>query len=191
MFPAITTNFYVVGNPKIVNQYIFESGNTKTWIFHGDIFDDIIFKNKWLAKLGAAVYGFISVINNGTNQLLLLLGKKEVQFYKSLQKQWIRNVQNLTHFEKQVAQAGSLKGYQTIICGHTHVPTEKNIIIDGKKLHYINCGDWVENFTAAEFHQDKWHLYYHNGTDEDSQPDEPDFPEERQIYLSLIKELGA
>ncbi len=179
-----------IGNLKFANQYIFEQGGTRTWIFHGDIFDKIIHKTKWLAKLGAAAYGFIAVLNNGTNHLLNLLGKKEVQFYKSLKKKWEKNQKNLTGFEKKLAQVACQKGYQNVICGHTHIPLEKNIVIGGKELLYINCGDWVENLTAAEFYQGKWHLYYYNETDEGTLPEEPEFPKKRQIYLSLIKELG-
>ncbi|MCG6189657.1 UDP-2,3-diacylglucosamine diphosphatase [Maribellus maritimus] len=179
-----------IGNLKIVNQYIFESGDTKTWIFHGDIFDKIIHKTKWLAKLGAAVYGFVSIVNNEINKLLKLFGKQEVQFYNGIKKRWIKD-DHLSGFEQQVAHLALLKGYQTVICGHTHVPIEKHIVLNGKRLQYINCGDWVENFTAAEFYHDKWHLFHYNGFDDESQSDEQDFPEPQQIYMSLVKELGA
>lgn len=180
-----------IGNLKFVNQYIFESGEIKTWIFHGDIFDNVIHKTKWLAKLGAAAYGFISVVNNATNKLLKITGKHEIQFYSNIKKQFKKNAGNLTRLERQAAQVASLRGYDTIIYGHTHVPTEKHVVFNGSNLHFINCGDWVENFTAAEFYDNSWHLFSYNGTDEENQTDDTDFPESQQIYLSLIKELGA
>ncbi len=180
-----------IGNLKIVNQYIFESGDTKTWIFHGDIFDKVIHKTKWLAKIGAALYGFISIVNMLTNKLLTVSGKHEVQFYSSIKKRIKRNNIDLTRLELQAAQVAGLKGYETIIYGHTHIPMEKHVVFNGKKLHFINCGDWIENFTAVEFYGNKWHLFYYNGPDDENQTEEPDFPRDQQIYWSLIKELGA
>ncbi len=35
-----------IGNLKIVNQVILELGGSKTWIFHGDIFDHVIHRSK-------------------------------------------------------------------------------------------------------------------------------------------------
>jgi hypothetical protein len=46
----------------------------------------------------------------------------------------------------------------------------------------------VENFTATEYFDGKWRLYYHNDPD-DELTDELDVPEERQLYQSLVKEL--
>lgn len=178
-----------MGNLKIVNQFVFEYGGKKTWIFHGDIFDNVIHKTKWLAKIGAACYGFISIVNNVTNRILVAFGKREVQFYSSIKK-WIkRNRIGLTVLEQKAADVASSNGYETVIYGHTHLPSEKYVFLNGKNLQFINCGDWVENFTAAEFYENEWHLYYHTGVEMKEQVEESEFPRTQEIYISLLKEL--
>src|SRR5690606_29899168 len=75
-----------MGNLKIVNQLVLEMDGQKTWIFHGDIFDNVIHQSKWLAKLGAATYGFLTLVNKAFNSVLLFLGVEEVIIYKSIKK---------------------------------------------------------------------------------------------------------
>jgi UDP-2,3-diacylglucosamine pyrophosphatase LpxH len=178
-----------LGNLKIVNQLILELNETKTWIFHGDIFDRIILKNKWLAKLGAASYGFLTLLNNILNQGLKLFGKSEIIIYKSLKKRLVKDKPTLSGFEKSIGIAATSQGYQTVICGHTHLPKEKIIEMNGKQVQYINCGDWVEHFTAAEYNNGAWQLYLQENTDDELQPDEADIPEKGQLFKKLVTEL--
>jgi UDP-2,3-diacylglucosamine pyrophosphatase LpxH len=179
-----------IGNLKIVNQLVLEMDGVKTWIFHGDIFDHIIHRNKWLAKLGAASYGLLTVINKIINYLIKLAGKKEIIIYKSIKDRFLKDKTALSWFEQTVARATIHQGYQTVICGHTHIPKDKKICIADKTIHYLNSGDWVENFTAVEYYDNKWHLCYHHETEDDSVGDELEIPEQSQLYQLLIKELS-
>lgn len=177
-----------IGNLRIVNQLILDLDGSKTWIFHGDIFDQVIHQTKWLAKLGAATYGLLSILNLYVNRFLIWIGKPEIIIYKSIKKYTVREKINLSTFETSIVNAAVKQGYSTVICGHTHIPKEKQLSISGQQIKYLNCGDWVENFTAAEYYDGKWGLYYHNDAD-DELTDDLDVPEERQLYQSLIKEL--
>jgi UDP-2,3-diacylglucosamine pyrophosphatase LpxH len=179
-----------IGNLKIVNQLVLELNGLKTWIFHGDIFDSTIHRNKGLAKFGAAVKGFLTMLNALLNQFLTLFGKPEVILYKSIKHRLIRDKLNLSKFETTIIDAAASHGYHTVICGHTHIPREKELKINEKQIHYLNCGDWVENFTAVEYYEGNWHLHFHNGVEDELITDEPEIPEERQLYLSLMKELS-
>ena len=177
-----------IGNLRIINQLILNLNGTKTWIFHGDIFDNIIHKNKWLAKLGAATYGMLTMLNQLVNRFLIGIGKPEIMIYKSIKKYTARENINLSTFETAIGNAALKQGYDTVICGHTHIPKQKQLIISGQKIQYLNCGDWVEHFTAAEYNNSNWTLYYYNDPD-DEFADDLDVPEERQLYQSLVKEL--
>lgn len=179
-----------IGNLKIVNQLVLEMNGVKTWIFHGDIFDYTIHRNKGLAKFGAAIKGFLTVLNALLNQMLLLFGKPEVILYKSIKQRLMRDNINLSKFEQTIFDAAVSQGYQTVICGHTHIPREKELKTNENTVRYLNCGDWVENFTAVEYFEGNWHLHFHNGAEDDVIGDEPEIPEERQLYLSLVKELA-
>jgi len=178
-----------VGLLEIANQFIFEHNGNRTWIFHGDIFDKVIHKSKPLAKFGAALYGLLTIFNKLINLFLIPFGKKEMIIYKVLKKNFVREKRTPSKFEKQLAESASAQGYQTVICGHTHIPKTKMLNIDGKSIQYINCGDWVEHLTAAEFYNNEWYLYSHNETEEESAVDEADIPAEHSIYQTLIKEL--
>ena len=177
-----------IGKLKIVNQLILDLNGSKTWIFHGDIFDNIIHQTKWLAKLGATIYGMLSILNQHVNRFLTWIGKPEIMIYKSIKKYTVREKISLSSFESAIGNAAIKQGYQTVICGHTHIPKEKKISITGETVNYLNCGDWIEHFTAAEYCNSNWSLYYYNDLD-DEFADDLDVPEERQLYQSLVKEL--
>jgi len=177
-----------IGNLRIVNQLILELDGLKTWIFHGDIFDNIIHNTKWLAKLGAIIYGMLSILNQYVNRFLAWIGKPEIMIYKSIKKYIVREKISLSSFESAIGNAAIKRGYQTVICGHTHVPKQKQLTISDQKIQYLNCGDWIEHFTAAEYCDSNWTLYYYNDLDDDF-ADDLDVPEEGQLYQSLVKEL--
>ena len=180
-----------IGNLRIVNQLVLELDGNKTWIFHGDIFDNTIHRKKWLAKFGAALKGFLSLLNNQINQLRQFLGKDEVILYKSIKQRLVRDKLNLSANESKILNAAIQQGYQNVICGHTHVPKEKQIKIDGTNFRYLNCGDWVEHFTATEYNQGQWRLFFQSDLEEEPQSDEAEIHEGRQLYQLLTKEFAC
>lgn len=179
-----------IGRLEIVNQFIFEQNGQRTWIFHGDIFDRVIHKSKQLAKFGAALYGLLTIFNEFVNWLLLPFGKKEMIIYKIIKKNFVREKKAPSKFERQLAESASLQGYQTVICGHTHIPKTKMLHYNDQSIRYINCGDWVEHLTAAEFYNNEWHLYAYNHTEDEVPVDEVDIPAEQLIYQTLVNELS-
>ncbi len=58
-----------------------------------------------------------------------------------------------------------------------------------KTVCYLNCGDWTEHFTAAEFNDGNWSLYYHHKQAEELQPEDLDIPEENQLFQIISKRL--
>ena len=183
-----------VGNLEVVNQVILDLDGSKTWIFHGDIFDNIIHSTKALAKFGAAIYGLLTIINKLINRVLKCFNYSEIIIYKSLKKYFVREKKSPSKFENAIGEAAVAQGYNTIICGHTHIPKEKMLDMNGIKMKYLNCGDWVEHCTAVEYYNNEWHLYYQNeqeeeNRNEETKSDELEIPAERQIYKTLVKEL--
>jgi len=179
-----------IGNLKIVNQLVLELNGAKTWIIHGDIFDPTIHQTKWLAKTGAAVYGLLTMLNKAVNVILNGLKKPEIIIYKNIKDRLIKDSLNQSRFETTLAGAAIDQGYKTVICGHTHKPKTKWISIKDGQIKYINCGDWVEYCSAAEYYDKAWHLFYFEEQEEELTPDELDFPVKKQLYQSLLKELA-
>lgn len=183
-----------LGNFSIVNQYEMKVGGQNIWIFHGDVFDHIIHHSPWLARFGAAVYGFLTVFNKIINLFLRSIRKKELILYKSMKDRIAKRKSVLTNFEKAVANAAISKNFDLVICGHTHVPVDKEIQTDKGTVRYINCGDWVEHFSVAEYNGLEWNLkYYYSEDDEEveSPNDELFIPDKKQLYKSIVEELSV
>jgi UDP-2,3-diacylglucosamine pyrophosphatase LpxH len=182
-----------LGNFSIVNQLELTLEDKKVWIFHGDVFDHIIHNSPWLAKFGAAAYGYLTAFNKVLNTFLRLLGGREMILYKSMTDRISKDKKILTNFEKAIANAALSKDIDLVICGHTHVPVDKIISSDKGTVRYINCGDWVENLTAAEYSDGEWNLNYFSSIpeeDEDESPaDELYIPDKKQMYRSILEEM--
>jgi UDP-2,3-diacylglucosamine pyrophosphatase LpxH len=122
-------------NIKIVNEYQWNG----YLITHGDLYDGVI-KLRWLAVLGSWGYEFAIIIDRFM---------KRLGFKKSLSKYLKDRVKHavkfIVDFEKQLAYQANKRGLTGVICGHIHTPVEKIINVDDDYIHYLNCGDWVEN----------------------------------------------
>ena len=185
-----------LGNFSIVNQLELTINNQRVWIFHGDVFDHIIHHSPWLAKLGAAAYGFLTLFNKMVNVLLKVFSGKEMILYKSMKDRISRRKEVLTNFEKAIANAAISKNIDLVICGHTHIPVDKFIRTDKGTVRYINCGDWVEHFSAAECADGEWSLnYFKSDSLEDEEPESPNdelyIPDKKQLYKSIVEELAV
>lgn len=183
-----------LGNFSIVNQYEMTINDQKIWIFHGDVFDHIIHHSPRLAKFFAAAYGLLTAFNKALNYILKIFGGHEMSLYKSMKDRIEKDKNILTNFEKSAANAALSKNVDLVICGHTHVPVDKIITTERGTIRYINCGDWVMNFTAAECIDGKWSLNYSQG-EVDEEPEESNdelfIPDKKQVYKSILEELAV
>jgi UDP-2,3-diacylglucosamine pyrophosphatase LpxH len=178
-----------MGNLKIVNQLVLDLNGLKTWIFHGDIPDSKQYV-KWLAKLGAKVKGLLSVFNKLLNKALRYFGKKEIILYRSIKYRLIGDIKNISKLEEFFVNAAISQKFHVVICGHTHVPKDKAVFSGGQLVRYLNCGDWVENFTAAEYKDGDWRLFFQTDQEEELQSDEFEIPEWNPFDQSFIRILA-
>lgn len=181
-----------LGNFSIVNQLEITISKQNIWIFHGDVFDHIIHHSPWLAKSGAAAYGLLTVINKMINSVLRIFGGGEIILYKSMKDRILKEKKILTNFEKAIANAAVSKNIDLVICGHTHIPVDKTIVTDKGTVRYLNCGDWVEHFSAAECKHGNWSLNYFKSDSEEeieSPNDELFIPDKKQLYKAILEEM--
>jgi len=131
-------------NIKIVNEYVWN----EYYITHGDLYDGIV-SMKWLGILGSIGYE----IAIGIDHFLKKLGHK-----KSLSKYLKKKVKNaikfITDFESQLVYQAKERGCKGVIAGHIHTPADKII----KDIHYLNCGDWIENNSYIIYDNDEFEL---------------------------------
>ncbi|MFB6342164.1 UDP-2,3-diacylglucosamine diphosphatase [Saccharicrinis sp. FJH62] len=176
-------------NLKIVNQHELNQNGLKTWIFHGDFYDRIIHQHKWLARTGAALYGLITITNKAINKTLSVFGLGSVIIYKTIKEKIKTHPEKLSGFEERIITHARKKGYGTVICGHTHTPVNKIISDNNGTLNYINCGDWVEHCTSAEYSHGKWTLKTFSQTESTLTFDEPVVLNKKSLYYLMLKEF--
>jgi UDP-2,3-diacylglucosamine pyrophosphatase LpxH len=136
------------GNIEIVDEYEWNG----YYITHGDLYDGVV-KLKWLGILGSIGYEMAIYID----RLLKKLGYKK-SFSKMVKNKVKGAVKFITDFEKQLAYQSVIRNCKGVICGHIHTPENKQIKIKEKEIHYLNCGDWIENNSYIEYQNFKFKL---------------------------------
>ncbi len=53
------------------------------------------------------------------------------------------------------------KGYDIVLMGHTHLPDDHSVQVNGRNCRYINTGDWVRHFTYLEFDGSQFYTKIH------------------------------
>ena len=138
-----------LGNIKIVDEIEWNG----YLITHGDLYDGVV-QLKWLGVLGGWGYEVAITIDRFL--------KKRLGYKKSLSKTLKdgvkRAVKFITDFENQLAYQAHSKNLKGVICGHIHKPEDKKIPIKGMEIHYLNCGDWIENNSYIIYNKKKFIL---------------------------------
>lgn len=147
---------------ELLDKLVIRLNGKKAWIFHGDVFDISMKHSKWLAKLGAHGYDLLILINRFVNYVLQKAGKNKVSLSKKIKDSVKSAIKYIGDFERTLADLAIHNGYEYVICGHIHQPVIKEISTARGKVMYLNSGDWVENLTALEYHQQEWILYHYN-----------------------------
>jgi UDP-2,3-diacylglucosamine pyrophosphatase LpxH len=113
-------------------------------VIHGDLFDAVVQRAKWLAHLGDAAYIFTLKLNQWFNHVIGKLGLPYWSLAQFLKHRVKNAVSYITDFEEAVAHEARRRGFDGVVCGHIH----KAEIRDVNGVLYCNDGDWVESLTA-------------------------------------------
>ena len=155
-----TEVFYITGNHDeyLRNYTPFDFGNIQIvdemiwndfFITHGDKYDGVV-QLKWLGILGSVGYELAIVID----RTLKRLGYKR-SLSKYLKDKVKGAVKFITSFEKQLEYQAEKRKCKGVICGHIHTP-----LLDlDRDIHYINCGDWIENNSYITYNKGKFKLH--------------------------------
>lgn len=135
---------YFGDNINVVNEMVWED----YFITHGDLYDGIV-QMKWLGKLGS--FGYELAIS--LDMLMKKFGYKK-SLSKFLKKKVKDAVKFITNFEEQLVYQSKKRNCKGVVCGHIHTPENK--YIDG--IHYLNCGDWIENNSYIIYDKGRWEL---------------------------------
>lgn len=124
-------------------------------VMHGDEFDVVVRTAKWLAVLGDRGYELALAANAPLNWVRQRLGFGYWSLSSYLKYRVKSAVSYIGAYEDAVAGEARKHGVDGIICGHIHHAADRMM----GKVHYLNCGDWVESCTAlAELHDGQLQL---------------------------------
>jgi UDP-2,3-diacylglucosamine pyrophosphatase LpxH len=119
-------------------------------VMHGDEFDIVMRKARWLAVLGDLGYDIALAANTVLNMIRRPLGLRYWSLSAFLKNRVKRAVSYIGNFENLLAAEARRVGADGVICGHIHHASTQ--LVDG--VEYINTGDWVESGTAVVEHFD-------------------------------------
>ncbi|WP_417747606.1 UDP-2,3-diacylglucosamine diphosphatase [Rosistilla oblonga] len=113
-------------------------------VLHGDQFDVVEKKMRWLSELGSTAYEILLATDRSLNWMLRLLGGRPVRLSRSLKVGVKKIVQRKSGFHDKVYQYAGQMNCEGVVCGHIHNPEMQSL--DG--VLYCNTGDWIEHCTA-------------------------------------------
>ncbi|MFN5441155.1 MAG: UDP-2,3-diacylglucosamine diphosphatase, partial [Flavobacteriia bacterium] len=181
---------FKMGDFEIQNKLILDLPTGKAWIFHGDVFDTTMKHSKWVAQLGGKGYDLLIMLNTCMNWISERLGRGRISLSQKVKDSVKGVVKYVNNFEETAAEIACFSNYQYVVCGHIHQPQIRKMTSkDGSEVLYLNSGDWVENSTALEYHQQAWTLYKH---DQNVKSDVLQMREEHRDALNyevLLKEV--
>lgn len=135
-------NLYCV---TIANTVIHQTASGQNFLVtHGDEFDCVIQKSRWLALLGSMAYELLLESNTLVNIIRSALDLPYWSLSACLKAKIKKIVNFISHYETEVAQEAVRRKVDGFICGHIHQAASKTI----NGIIYKNIGDWVENCTA-------------------------------------------
>lgn len=154
-------NKATMGNLCILDQLELHLDGKKAWFFHGDVFDASVQHAKWIAKLGGWGYDALILLNRLINLVLVRFGREKYSLSKRIKSSVKGAVKFISNFEKTATEVAIERGFDYVVCGHIHQPVIREVVTSKGNCIYLNSGDWVENLTALEYHNEAWQLYQH------------------------------
>ena len=181
---------FKIQNFKIVNQVVLDTNDGKVWMFHGDVFDFSI-QTGWLTKLAGFLYDYMIMFNSWINKKIMRpLGRKRLNFSKSIKANVKTAVQYFANFEMKAAKIAQKNGYKYVVCGHIHTPKIESFNINGEEIIYMNSGDWLESLSSLEYVNNKWSIYMHKRTEQEYKGDDSRIEmTNKELYKDLIAEF--
>jgi len=166
----------MIGRLKIAKGSIFQYFGDKRGLFMY-VFDVAMEHSRWVVWLGSAGYAILIILNRLVNFFLRRLGRGNLSVASRIKDSMHRARRYTEKFEQIAVDLAREKGYDAVVCGHIH-HAKISVHHDemGRKILYLNSGDWIENLTALEYEDGAWNI--HRAVRHvDVEPEEADAPE--------------
>ncbi len=134
----------------IGEDYVLDAAAGRYLVVHGDVFDVVTRRHRYLAVLGAVGYQGLLQVNRLYNRYRAWRGRGYYSLSRAIKARVKDAVSFIGNYESQLQALARARGCVGVICGHIHTPADKRI----GDVHYLNSGDWVESLTALVEHHD-------------------------------------
>ena len=139
------------GDLEFANEMVHVAADGKKYlVLHGDVFDPVQSKARWLAFLGDNAYVAALGINIVLNRIGRTFGLPYWSFSNWAKMRVKSAVNFIGHYEQALANAARKNDVDGVVCGHIH----RAALHEDFGIVYVNCGDWVESCTAIAEHFD-------------------------------------
>jgi UDP-2,3-diacylglucosamine pyrophosphatase LpxH len=118
---------HIVG-VDILDEYIYDNGQVRLLILHGDQFDNFITQYKFLTGIGCGLFYYIQK----------WMPHRAARWIRRVSKKWQRNSERV---QKRAIEFAKGRGCRFVTCGHTHFP----LVAMEDGVCYVNSGTWTEH----------------------------------------------
>ncbi|MCA8906870.1 MAG: UDP-2,3-diacylglucosamine diphosphatase [Rhodospirillaceae bacterium] len=138
------------GGVSVKSEAIHEGADGRRYlVIHGDQFDVVVRRAKWLAHVGDRAYALLLNTNTTVNRIRRRLGLTYWSLSAYLKHKTKRAVEFIGRFEDALTEEARRRDVDGVICGHIHTAEIKTM----RGVLYVNDGDWVESCTALVEHE--------------------------------------
>ncbi len=135
-----------IGNIEIRQNAVHVTAAGRRYlVIHGDEYDVVVNRARWLALLGDRSYAALLAFNRPFNWVRSRLGMEYWSLSAYLKGRVKGCVSRASGFEQLLVGAAEVHKATGVICGHIHNAASREV----GTVHYVNTGDWVESCTAA------------------------------------------
>ncbi len=118
---------HIVG-VEILDETIFDNGQIRLLILHGDQFDTFVTHYVWLTDVACAIFYWIQ----------RWAPHRASRWIRRVTKKWQRNSERI---REQAIEYAKLKNCWYVTCGHTHLA----LVAEKDGVTYVNSGTWIES----------------------------------------------
>lgn len=149
-----------LGCVNLVDRLELSLDGRRHWFLHGDAFDLALGTGRVLRWFGGKGYDAVVTVNTVANGIGRLLGLPKLSLADSVKRNLPIARTHIARFEDCCLRAAAARGCDVVVAGHIHVPAQRDALVDGRSVTYLNSGDWVDSLSALEYAGGRWSLVH-------------------------------
>ena len=132
-------------------------------------------------------FGTIGCRAKELNQYLKSIKPKTIVLNGDIIDMWQFN-----KFEDTVTDIGLRNNFDYVVCGHIHQSCIKKFETEEGSITYLNSGDWIENMTALEYHDEKWTLFQYDPVFfKEDKLDDQAYKDVKTLFSDLVADINS